>query len=50
METYIKEFNEWITDGNVVIIDGHYSTQDTQYKNRIKNKIELYKYFIKEFH
>ncbi len=50
METYIKEFNDWIANGNVVIINGYYSTQDTQYRNRIKNKKELYKYFIKEFH
>lgn len=50
MERYTKEFKHWIADGNVIKIDGYYSTQDAQYRNRIKNKSELYKYFIKEFH
>jgi hypothetical protein len=49
MEIYTKEFNEWIADGNVVTINGYYSTQDAQYKNRLKSKRELYKYFVREF-
>lgn len=45
----IKQFNEWMQDGNVIIIDGCYSTQDAQYCNRFKTLDELYKYFKKEF-
>ena len=44
-----KQFNEWIKDGNVIKIDGYYSTQDSQYCNRIETIKELYKYFKKEF-
>lgn len=44
-----EEFFEWIEDGNVVKIDGKYSTQDSLYKNRISTLRELYKYFLKEF-
>ena len=46
METYIKEFNEWIADGNVSMIDGRYSTQDAQYRNRIKSKLEFCTFFF----
>ena len=44
-----KRFNDWLNDGNVIIIDGCYSTQDAQYRNRFKTLEELYKYFKKEF-
>jgi hypothetical protein len=44
-----KRFNDWLNDGNVIIIDGYYSTQDAQYGNRIETLYELYKYFKKEF-
>ena len=44
-----KQFKAWIEDGNVVKIDGKYSTQDSCYTNRIKSLRELYKYFLKEF-
>ena len=43
------KFNEWYKDGNVTFINGYYSTHDTQWKNKIKSKKDLFKYFIKEF-
>jgi len=44
------EFQEWKADGNVVKNpDGTYSTQDAQYRNKLKNLNELRKYFKKEF-
>ena len=42
-------FDEWIKDGNVIKFEDGYATQDAQYRNRLKDKKELYKYFIKEF-
>ena len=45
-----KQFKAWIEDGNVISIDGCYTTQDSQYSNRFKTLDELYKYFKKEFH
>jgi hypothetical protein len=44
-----SQFKQWIKDGNVIKIDGCYSTQDAQYRNRFKTLDELYKYFLKEF-
>lgn len=49
MKSYVKEFNNWIKDGNVIQCNGYYSTQDAQYRNKLKDKEELYKYFVKEF-
>lgn len=43
------DFINWIEDGNVVLIDESYATQDAQYRNRITSVPRLYKYFIKEF-
>ena len=44
------EFEKWKVDGNVSKnIDGTYSTQDAQWRNKIKDLKELKKYFIKEF-
>ena len=46
----IKEaFNEWLNDDNVIKFADGYGTQDAQYSNRLKDKKELLKYFIKEF-
>ena len=41
--------DEFIEDGNAVLIDGKWSTQDSQYTNRL-TKPELIKYFIKEYY
>ena len=49
MKSYVKEFNNWIKDRNVIQCNGYYSTQDAQYRNKLKDKKELYKYFVKEF-
>ena len=39
-------FNEWKKDGNVCKnADGTYSTQDAQWRNRIKNSNELKRYY-----
>ena len=49
-ENQEEQFQEWIADGNVVEnADGTYSTQDAQYRNKLKNLNELRKYFKKEF-
>ncbi len=45
----MKQFNEWINDGNVVKIDGFYSTQCSLYRNRFATKRELFRYFRKEY-
>ena len=42
-------FDEWMNDGNVIKFEDGYATQDAQYRNRLKDEKELYKYFIKEF-
>jgi hypothetical protein len=42
-------FEQWIADGNVIKFNDGYGTQDALYRNRIKDKKELYKYFKKEF-
>ena len=43
-------FQEWMDDGNVIEQSkGVYSTQDAQYRNRLKGLDELRKYFRKEF-
>lgn len=45
-----SSFKEWMDDGNVVEFEkGVYSTQDAQYRNRLKGMDELRKYFRKEF-
>lgn len=50
MKAYeLEAFESWIEDGNAVIIDGAWSTQDAQYTNRIHTKPELWKYFLKEY-
>lgn len=41
--------DEFIEDGNAVLIDGKWSTQCAQYTNRL-TKDELVKYFIKEYY
>ena len=45
-----ESFKEWMDDGNVIEQSkGVYSTQDAQYRNRLKGLDELRKYFRKEF-
>lgn len=45
-----NQFNDWMKDGNTnKNVDGSYSTQDAQWKNKLKDLDELKKYFIKEF-
>ena len=41
--------DEFIEEGNAVLIDGKWSTQCAQYTNRL-TKEELVKYFIKEYY
>ena len=46
----LSDFNEWKNDGNVEKNeDGTYSTQDAQWKNKIKNLNSLKDYFKREF-
>jgi hypothetical protein len=46
-----EQFQEWIEDGNVIEREkGIYSTQDAQYRNRIKGMDGLRKYVLKEFY
>lgn len=45
----LPQFNDWVNEGNVVKLSNGFSTQDTQYSNRIKTKKELLKYFMKNF-
>ena len=50
MKAYeLEAFESWIEDGNAMVIDGAWSTQDAQWCNRIETKPELWKYFLKEF-
>lgn len=50
MKAYeLQAFELWIEEGNAMIIDGAWSTQDAQWCNRIETKPELWKYFLKEF-
>ena len=44
-----KRFKDWFEDGNVEEIDGGYTTQDSQWTNRIKDMPSLYAYWLKEF-
>jgi len=49
----MKAVDEWIEDGNVVESTDakgkYYCTQDSMYRNRIRSKKDLIKYFVKEF-
>lgn len=42
-------FESWIEDGNAVVMDGAWTTQDAQYTNRIETKAELWAYYLKEY-
>lgn len=45
-----KDFDKWKKDGNVEKnADGTYSTQDAQWKNKLKDLDALKTYFLKEF-
>jgi hypothetical protein len=44
-----EQFQEWMEDGNVIKFEDGYSTQDAQYRNRLKNMSDLKRYFYKEF-
>jgi len=49
-DSWQEQFQEWMEDGNVTKnADGTYSTQDAQYRNRLKNMSELKRYFYNEF-
>jgi hypothetical protein len=49
-EYWQEQFNAWKEDGNVSKnADGSYSTQDAQYRNRLKNMYALKKYAYNEF-
>ena len=49
----IKEVHDaldaYIEEGNAILIDGKWSTQDSMYANRL-TKAELMTYFIKEYY
>ena len=47
--TQLMAFEAWIGDGNAMIIDNAWSTQDAFWANRIETKGELFKYYLKEF-
>ena len=50
MTNFDTDFNEWFEGGNVTKNqDGTYSTQDAQWRNRVKDLDQLKEYFIKEF-
>tara|TARA_R100001463_G_scaffold11755_3_gene32795 strand:+ start:8904 stop:9551 length:648 start_codon:yes stop_codon:yes gene_type:complete len=44
-----KEFQEWMDENVYENVDGSFSTQDAQWGNRIETKIDLKKYFLREF-
>ena len=44
-----EQFKEWMEDGNVHKFEDGYSTQDAQWRNRLKNMSDLKRYFYKEF-
>jgi DNA repair protein RadC len=44
-----KQFQEWMEDGNVIEFEDGYSTQDAQYRNRLKDLDALRLYFYNEF-
>jgi hypothetical protein len=45
-----KDFDKWRKSDNVVKnSDGTYSTQDAQWRNKLKDLEELKQYFTKEF-
>lgn len=48
-EELLPRVEAWINDGNVIKMKGGYATQDAQYRNRLKTKKDLLKYFVKEF-
>jgi len=49
-KSQLKHFKEWMEDGNVSKNnDGTYSTQDAQFRNKLKDFNELKKYFKREF-
>jgi hypothetical protein len=48
-EELLPRVEAWIEDGNVIKMKGGYATQDAQYRNRLKTKKDLLKYFVKEF-
>ena len=43
------QFDNWVNDDNIIKFDNGYATQDALYNNRLKDEVELYKYFMKEF-
>ena len=50
LEDKILEYKEWLKDGNVhKTKEGYFTTQDSQWTNRIETEEELYHYYKKEF-
>jgi len=49
LEELEKEFEEWMNENVYQNVDGSFSTQDAQWRNRIQTKNELKKYFLREF-
>lgn len=45
----LMAFESWIEDGNAVVMDGAWTTQDAQYTNRIETKQELWAYYLREY-
>jgi DNA repair protein RadC len=44
-----KEFRKWKRSDNVIQLKDGYSTQDSQYTNRLKDETELKRYFYNEY-
>jgi hypothetical protein len=43
------DFNDWIENGNVIKINGYFSTQDSLWRNKIKSEKDLFKYYVEQF-
>jgi len=43
------QFKNWIEDGNVIKINGYFSTQDSLWRNKIKSEKDLFKYYVEQF-
>lgn len=46
---HYKEFLKWLNSDNVIKMADGYTTQDAQYRNRLKTKEDAFAYFKKEF-
>ena len=51
MRNRIKEFKEWLEDGNVIEVEHKvYATQCHLYRNKVRGLDNLYDWFIREFY